>query len=407
MESVENTIIDLVDWESEDNTLFLNHRFSDEIHSFYHKIFKETAYRHGVKSHVAFLTSGTTVTDQKSYKMVFLSKQAFLNSAQSVAKTLMVTSKDTWVQCLPRFHVGGLAIEARSHVAGFKIKRFDKPWDANEFTEFIVEQGATWASLVPTQIYDFVRFEIENPLPKKFRVLVGGARLSPSLLKQAQELKWNLLPSYGMTEASSTIALIDNETLRPFPHVYLEIIEGKLAVKTASLFSFYAQVIKGQIEIQKPHLTSSGFFITEDSAAKMNQGIMLLGRTQDVVKISGELVSLPRLRDVWFKVGKIEKAHSYYMLAAPDARLENKVVLIIQKDLLNNDKVKPENYQLGFSMKQSLGEYQAQVLPFEKIRNVYVVENIPRTDMGKVREKVLLQMIEKGEAHEIREHRME
>ena len=209
-----------------------------------------------------------------------------------------------------------------------------------------------------------------------------------------------------MTECSSTIALIDNETLKPFPHVTLDVIEGKLAVKTNSLFTFYAQVIKGQIEIQRPNLVN-GFFTTEDSASKMRQGIMLLGRTQDVVKISAELVSLPRLRDVLFKVGNIEKAHSYYLLAAPDARLENKIVLFIQKDLLNNDKVKAENYQLSVGMKQSLGEYQAQVLPFEKVRNVFVVDKIPRTEMGKVQERTLLQMIEKGDAHELREHRLE
>ena len=92
MESAENTIIDYIDWNTDDNALFLNHRFNDEIQSHYHKIFKETTYRHGIKSHVAFLTSGTTVTDQKSYKMVFISKEAFLVSAKSVAKTLLVQS---------------------------------------------------------------------------------------------------------------------------------------------------------------------------------------------------------------------------------------------------------------------------------------------------------------------------
>lgn len=406
MESTENTIIDYIDWDSEDNTLFLNHRMSDEIQSFYLKVFKEASYRHGIKSHVAFLTSGTTVTDPKSYKMVFLSKKAFISSAQSVAKTLLVTSKDIWAQCLPRFHVGGLAIEARAHVAGFKVVRYEQTWNAQEFCQFIVENKATWTSLVPTQIYDLVKENITNPLPKSFRVLVGGARLSPGLLKQAQELKWNLLPSYGMTEASSTIALIDNETLKSFPHVQLDVIEGKLAIKTPSLFTCYVQVIKGQIEITKPALVN-GFFVTEDSAAKMRQGIMLLGRTQDVVKISAELVSLPRLRDVLFKLSTIDKAPSLYLLAAPDARLENKIVLFVQKDLLSNDKVKPESYQLGSIAKEALSKYQSQVLPFEKVRNVYVIDRIPRTDMGKVQERLMLQMIEKGEAHEIREHRME
>ena len=191
------------------------------------------------------------------------------------------------------------------------------------------------------------------------------------------------------------------------PHVQLDVMDGKLAIKTASLFSFYAQVIKGQIEIQKPYIRSGGFFLTEDFATKMGQGIMLAGRGQDVIKVSGELVAIPKLRDLLFNLSTIEKAHSYYLMATPDQRLENKVVLIIQKDLLNNDKVKQESYQLAPTFKQSLGEFQSQVLPFEKIRNVYVVDRIPRNDMGKVQEKFILQMIEKGEAYEIREHRLE
>ncbi len=406
MESAQSTIINPIDWESEENNLFLNPRLSEDIQFFYQKIFKETLYRNGTKSHLAFLTSGTTVTDQKSYKMVFLSKNAFLVSAQSVVKNLLVNPHDIWAQCLPRFHVGGLAIEARSHLVGFQIKKFETTWDPIAFCKFITDTNSTWTSLVPTQVYDLVQKSVVNPFPKKMRVLVGGGRLSPFLLKQAQELKWNLLPSYGMTEVGSTAALIENETLKPFSHIALEVIDGKVAIKTKSLFTFYAQVLKGQIEITKPHLSGS-YFITEDSATKMKQGIMLLGRSQDMLKISGELVSLPKLRDVFFQFGTIERAHSYYLLGAPDPRLENKVILIVQKDLLNNDKVKPEKFQLNAMMKHTLSEYQKKVLPFEVVRNVYVVDKIPRTELGKVQDKILLQMIEKGQTYEIREHTLE
>jgi o-succinylbenzoate---CoA ligase len=406
VESSQDAVAKPVAWDSEENSLFLNPRLSDEVQSHYQKIFKETCYRHGIKSHLVFLTSGTTVLDQKSYKMVFISKEAFMVSAQSVAKSLITTPKDTWVQCLPRFHVGGLAIEARSRSTGFNVAVFDRPWNAKEFTEFIVDKNATWGSLVPAQIFDLVKEKILCPLPSRFRILVGGARISPNLLKEAQDLKWNLLPSYGMTECSSTIATFENEMLRPFPHIKLEVVGGKLAIKTKSLFSFYAQVIKGQIEIQKPELSGS-YFISEDSATQMKQGIMLLGRKQDVVKIFGELVSLPKLRDTLFRFAKIERAHSFYLIAVPDPRAEHRIVLLVTKDLLQNEKVKAESYELNQAMKEAFVQYQGEVLPFEKIRNVYVVESIPRTELGKVQEKILLQMVEKGEANEIREHKLE
>jgi acyl-coenzyme A synthetase/AMP-(fatty) acid ligase len=113
------------------------------------------------------------------------------------------------------------------------------------------------------------------------------------------------------------------------------------------------------------------------------------------------------LRDTLFRFAKIERAHSFYLIAVPDPRAEHRIVLLVTKDLLQNEKVKAESYELNQAMKEAFVQYQGEVLPFEKIRNVYVVESIPRTELGKVQEKILLQMVEKGEANEIREHKLE
>jgi O-succinylbenzoic acid--CoA ligase len=406
MEQSEKPSVTPVDWKSEENALFLNDRMPDELQSHYTKIFREATYRNGIKSHVAVLTSGTSAADARGYKMVFISKEAFLVSAQSITKHLMVTQKDRWAQCLPRYHVGGLAIEARSHVSQCSVDRFNQTWDAQDFCHFIHDNNCTWSSLVPTQIFDLVKLNLSNPLPKSFRVLVGGARMSPNLLKQAQDLKWNLLPSYGMTEAASTIALIENETLKPFPHVSIDVVDGKLAVRTKSLFSFYVQVIKGQIELVKPNLKMS-HFVTEDLATKMRQGIMLLGRAQDVVKISGELVSIPKLRDVWFKLSDIAQAQSHFIFSVPDPRLDNKIVLVVQREALVGDKVKAGKYHLNATAKDIYDNFQKEVMPFEKIRNVYAVDSLPRTDLGKIQEKALGDLISKGQVYEISELKLE
>lgn len=395
-----------VDWKSEENALFLNDRMPDDLQSHYNKIFKEACYRNGIKSHLAFLTSGTSASDPRAYKMVFISKEAFLVSAQAITKHLLVTQKDRWAQCLPRFHVGGLAIEARSYVTQCPVDRFDQVWNASVFHQFIQKNNCTWSSLVPTQVFDLVKANLTNPLPKTFRILVGGARISPTLLKQAQDLKWNLMPSYGMTEAGSTIALIENEILRPFPHVSIDVIDGKLAIRTKSLFSFYVQVIKGQIEVVKPTLRMN-HFVTEDLASKMRQGIMLLGRTQDVVKISGELVSIPSLRDQWFKLSTLEQAQSHFLLSVPDTRLENKIVLVVQREALVGDQVQAGKYHLNSSAKEIYDNFQKSVMPFERIRNVFAVDALPRTDLGKVQEKNLTDLITKGNIYEISELKME
>lgn len=390
-----------VNWESEDSQIFLNPRMPEELQSHYKKIFKETVYRHSLPKHLGFLTSGTTVVDPRSYKLVFISKRAFLDSARSVVKNMLVTSNDIWLQCLPRFHVGGMAIEARAYVGKFKTVRLDGPWSPQAFKELAESSKATYTSLVPTQVFDLIQWKV--PSPKKLKVLVGGGRLAPGLLTQAKELGWTLWPSYGMTEMASTIAMIDGaDILRPLPHVGLDVVNGKLAVRATSMFTAYARVIKGQIELTRPAVVNGGFFVTEDSANKLKNGIMLLGRTQDVVKVTGELVSVPKLRDQWYAMGELTYAHNFHIMAMPDLRMENKIVMVIQKD----EKMRDHKVVTGFypveSVKIQLQKYQSEVMPFERFQNIFVVDSIPKTELGKVQEKQLLETIEKGQFNEIK-----
>ncbi|MFN8791412.1 MAG: AMP-binding protein [Bdellovibrionales bacterium] len=388
-----------VDWKSDENQIFLNPRLNDVLQSHYRKIFREACYRHGIKGHLGFLTSGTTVIDPRGYKLVFISKAAFLNSAQAVNKTLLIGAKDIWLQCLPRFHVGGMAIEARAHVGGFQVVRYTGAWNAHKFHLLAESSGASFTSMVPTQVYDVVKNKL--PSPRKLRVLVGGGRLSPIVAKQAQDLKWQLLLSYGLTELGSTVAMIEMDALRPLPHVSLDIVDGRLAIRSTSLFTAYAQVIKGQIELTKPNL-KNGYFITEDSVTKMNQKILLLGRSQDVVKVSGELVSLPRVRDEWFAFCDLAYAHNFHILSVADARTENKIVMVVQKD----EKMRDHKVVTGYSplptLRQQFQEFQEKVMPFERVQNVYVIDKIPRTDLGKVQDKIISDMIEKAQLHEIK-----
>jgi len=366
---------------------------SEELQNYYQKIFKEATYRNKISAHLGFLTSGTTLVDSRSYKVVLISKKAFLESAQAINKFFLISANDKWLQCLPRFHVGGMAVEARAHLAGFDIMNLAGSWNVEAFYNALVSTGSTWSSMVPTQVYDLVNKNLKAP--KKFKALVGGGRLSPLLAKSAKDLGWNLIPTYGLTELASTVGVIENETIKALPHCQIVVNNDKIAIQSKALFTGYVQVIKGQVELVKPQLNSSGYFVTDDIVQKLGGNIMLLGRGQDMVKVSGELVSMNKLRDLLFKNIGLEQAPSFYLMAAPDPRTEHQISLMVVKSESLRDRNVKTQFQLQPAWLQKLKNYQQEVMPFEKIKSVYYLDQIPRTELGKVQEKMIMQKIEK------------
>jgi|GEM_PF-230130 O-succinylbenzoic acid--CoA ligase len=397
MESTQNLVTQEF-WKSEENQIFLNPRLPEDAQGFYKKIFKEATYRHGLKSHLGFLTSGTTVSDVRSYKVVLISKSAFLDSAAAVNKFFLLSAKDIWLQCLPQFHVGGLAAEARAYVGGFKVLNL-KTWEPQVFHETVVSNNVSVSSLVPTQVYDLVFQNLKTP--KKFKAFIGGGRLSAELKKKSQDLGWQLTTTYGMTELSSMVATIENEILRPLPHCAIQVIDGKIAVRSTSLFTGYIEVIKGQVELKKPTLTNQ-YFITDDNGSKLGTGITIMGRGQDMIKVSGELVSLYKLRDVWFSLIGIDLAQVFHLMAMPDERAENQIVLIMKKTESLRDQKVLSHFSPSESMINKIQEFQKQVMPFEKIKNLYVLDQIPRTELGKIQEKVILEKIKTEKIKEVK-----
>lgn len=385
-------------WKSEENQIFLNPRLPEDVQGHYKKIFREAAYRHGLKSHLGFLTSGTTVADVRSYKVVVISKAAFLESAAAVNKFFLLSAKDIWLQCLPQFHVGGLAVEARSYVGGFKILNLNT-WDPKVFHETLISNRVTVSSLVPTQVYDLVVNNLVTP--KKFKAFIGGGRLSLELKKKSQDLGWQFITTYGMTELASMVATIENENLRPLPHCAIQIMDGKIAIRSNSLFTGYIEVIKGQVELVKPTLLNQ-YFVTDDHGRKMGAGMAVMGRGQDVIKVSGELVSLNKLRDVWFSLAGIDLTQAFHLMALPDERTENQVVLIMKKTESLRDQKVLSHFSPSENILRKIQEFQRQVMPFEKIKNLYVLDQIPRTELGKIQEKVIQGKIQTEKIKEIK-----
>lgn len=356
-----------MNWTSDENVILLNPRLPENEKS---KIQSLLPLTDSFKKHIWMATSGTTV----NFKLVGLKKEAILASAQAVNKHLEATSKDVWFNPLPEFHVGGLGIWARAYLVGGKVIPFEQKWNANAFSTLVNQHKATLSALVPTQVFDLVSQKIKAPHCLR-AIIVGGGALSEHLYQEAKNLGWPLLPSYGMTECASQIATatVTDHRLQLLSHLQVKVDEtSRICVKGDSLFTVY---LDGN-GISDPKI--DGWFTTSDLGILEGKILKMLGRADDFVKISGELVSIPRLEEILSNIQlKHQQQIDMAIVALPDARLGFAIHLVTTEK--------------GLHFENILREYQNLVLPFETIRQIHLLDKIPRTSLNKVRKEILIQ----------------
>lgn len=379
-----------IDWLTSSSSFYINPRFPEEQLN----NLVETAQQAlpDYPGHFFFLTSGTTAKTCEDFKWVVLSKSGFLASAQAVNQHIQSDSKDVWIQSIPTFHVGGMGILARSFLSGAKVIQSGR-WEIHSFLNVIDENKATLGALVPTQVYDLVSNEIE--CPKSIRaIIVGGGALPFYLYKKAFQLGWPLLPSYGMTEASTQIATSsinsifnDSSEIKGLPKMEIlsnwsvtQAEDGLIRIKGPSALSAYVFKINGEIRIVDPKV--EGWFSTQDLGKVFGNTIEVLGRKREYIKIGGEGVHVSRLKLILESLKlKSNNLSETVILPVPHERLGYEIHLVA-----------PQNTPID-QITKLREDFNSEVLPFEKIRRIHFIEKIPRTPLGKLLEHECLSLI--------------
>lgn len=383
MDSSEATLNpEKIDWQSADNVVLLNPRWSKEEAGSLFEVATSIIQRRHLQGHIWLATSGSTSESAGFIKLVAQNKKSFLASAKSVNQHLQVSKEDVWLQILPRFHVGGLGVEVRATLSGSQVVRDLEKWEPRRIHQRISDHQVTIASMVPTQVFDLVRAGLRSP-PSLRAVIVGGGALNGGLYQESRELGWPLLPSYGLTETCSQIATAPLTSLQakemPWPqklsHAEWRLSpEGLLQVRAESLFTCYGQRQKdGRIRDWDPK--EDGWFTTEDFVDLQGSQIRFVGRMNDFIKIGGEATSLGRLREIFDRIlattaPSIES--QVFLLDAPSDRMGSEIHLVTT---LNNQSELTSRVQDSFNR---------EVLPFERIRQVRYTQKIPRSELGKI-----------------------
>ena len=336
----------------------------------------------GIQSSVVLATSGSS----GGFKFVVLSKSALLNSAQAVIEHSGLGRDDMSLAGLSGFHVGGLGIYARAFLSGSEIVEMDSAgWkrDGSDLVRVLEEKSVTLTSMTPTHLHDLVSHKAQCPDALRL-VFLGGGRMDAALIEKARELGWPIRVSYGMTEAGSQIATArdDSVALLPvLPHWETKVdIDGRLAIRGEALFSGYAIREGAQWKFEDAR-DGGGWFVTGDRCELQDGMLRFSGRADDLVKISGELVSLSEVNRLAESVAR-EMGSDAAAIALPDDRRENELVVVMKA--------------CERDASDLLCDLNSQLDGIEAVRRVVFVDQLPRTEIGKLDRVRLEQMATEG-----------
>ena len=337
--------------------------------------------------HLWILSSGTHRT--KSVKAIAHKKEGFLLAAESANSHLQVTNKDVWLNILPTYHVGGLAIHARAFLSGSKvIEPKMLKWDPKLFCDILQKSKATLTSLVPTQVFDLV--EANLPVPMCLRaVVVGGGALNETLYAKARGLGWPLLPSYGMTECGSQVATAKVSSLggsgfpslQPLQHIELKLAEQKIFIRSPAVCDWICTLHEEGFRTLE-WAAPTGWLKTEDLGEMGPFGLKVLGRQGDLIKILGVLVNVADLESR-IRILAVELGLKGQMAVVPflDLRREHALMLVTDGEPLFS--------QWSLLRKRLHEKFGGP----EKISTLCWVPQIPTSSLQKIKRQELLGLL--------------
>lgn len=257
-------------------------------------------------------TSGTTGQP----KGVVIRSAEVDKVVSSLKLTLNATAKDKHISVLPFSllleNIAGiytvLSAGGQCLVPDFSELGLDgsSSLDAQKFTQALLKYQPTTMITVPALAQALVfASEKLNIVFDSFRfIAVGGAPLSPSIIKKAHALGLPLFEGYGLTECSSVVALNSEREHKPgsvgkpLPHVEIDISDdGEILVRGA-LSSGYINEPENPEPSKWPtgdlgHIDEEGFlFVT---GRKRTSYCTAFGRNVAPEWIERELVAQPQI----------------------------------------------------------------------------------------------------------------
>ncbi len=233
------------------------------------------------------------------------------------------TEEEGALVTVPPYHIAGLANLLSNLYAGRRITYLD-PFDPATWLATVRDEGTTQAMVVPTMLARIVTYldGRDACVPTLRTLSYGGSRMPLPVLEEALARfgDTGFVNAYGLTETSSTIALLgpddhraalraDDSTARArltsvgrlVPGVEVEVRDAHgsvLPLGEPGLVLLRGEQISGEYEGESA-LDAEGWFPTKDWGWVDRDGYLFIeGRADDTIIRGGENISPAEIEDV-------------------------------------------------------------------------------------------------------------
>jgi acyl-CoA synthetase (AMP-forming)/AMP-acid ligase II len=269
---------------------------------------------------VVLFTSGTTSRP----KAVELSHHNLTSYVTGTVEFGSADEGDAALICVPPYHIAGVSAALSNLYAGRKMVYLPR-FDPAEWVRLVIAEQVSSATVVPTMLDRIVAVLEAEPvvLPSLRTLAYGGSKVPLPLVRKALGLLPDVgfVNAYGLTETSSTIAVLTPEDHRgayeatdgsvakrlgsvgrPVPGIEVQIRDERGTVlgrgQAGELFVRGDQVSGRYAEIGSV-LDADGWFPTRDVAMLDEDGYLFIGgRSDDTIIRGGENIAPAELEDV-------------------------------------------------------------------------------------------------------------
>lgn len=311
---------------------------------------------------------------------------------------------------VPPYHVAGIVNLLTNIFAGRRVVYLDA-FEPGAWLDTVRRERVTHAMVVPTMLARIVAELNGTPanVPSLRTLSYGGSRVGATTILQALRLfpGTDFVNAYGLTETSSTIAILSPEDHRSALHSDDEVVRARLASAGQVIPGVEAEIrsadgrpvppgeagelwlrgdqISGEYLSSESPLDENGWFPTKDRAHfDSAQFLFIEGRADDTIIRGGENIAPAEIEDVLMQHPAVGEAA---VVGAPDEEWGQKIVaFVVLREGADADADEIRSF--------ARGKLRTSKTPDRIIERDY----LPYTDSGKLLRRMLTAELAAGPA---------